>query len=743
MDRREVSLRHKILVPVMSTLLAGVSAVLFLFDRHMTSDLEQNAQDQAVLIANTIQNTVEIYDRPFQLGPVINAMSREKNVVNISTILPYTGEVVASSEADWRNVQVDQLAADVFPRKVFDEFRANNFSTMGYMHEDGFTYTYARQFNFRIDDEGEILRPVLVLVQLDRYEQMLSNNRELQVFFLISLVAILLMAVFLYALFSYYIFTPINNVINVIDRRAEGDKQAKARVHRHDEIGLLALNLNILIDTEEIIRGELAEREKEFQIIFDAVPLRIICKDDKNNVLKMNRAAAEMLGTTVEQGEGKNTAELLSRETAQKYHKNDLTVIESGVPELNVVTSYQHHGTSGWIKRHLIPYKSAMGGEQRILVVIEDITELVESEKRFERVIEASRDGIFDWPDLSSPKQYWSPQFKSLIGYSDQEISASRESFLSIIHPDDLSVARRNLEQYIDSGKPYEQEYRLKCKNGEYKWFLARSIAFKDSISGIAHLCGTITDIQDRKEAEQKLAEYMAELERSNSDLEQFTRIASHDLKAPLRGISQLVSWIAEDLESEDHTQVHQNIDMIQTRIRRLEQLLNDLLTFSRVGRGKEVCREVSVESMAKEIFDLSHPPRGFQLKLEGELPVLNTLAAPFELIMRNLISNAIKHHGSDTGTITVSARDAEKQNFYEFSVSDDGQGIDPKYHSIVFEMFSSLRPKDEVEGTGMGLSIVEKIVRTYGGEIYLESDVGQGATIRFLWPKDLDICNF
>ncbi|MEQ9210342.1 MAG: HAMP domain-containing sensor histidine kinase, partial [Pseudomonadales bacterium] len=181
----------------------------------------------------------------------------------------------------------------------------------------------------------------------------------------------------------------------------------------------------------------------------------------------------------------------------------------------------------------------------------------------------------------------------------------------------------------------------------------------------------------------------------------------------------------------------------IQTRIRRLEQLLNDLLTFSKVGRGKEVCREIAVESMAKEIFDLSHPPKGFDLKVEGELPVFNTLAAPFELIMRNLISNAIKHHGSDTGTITLSARNADKQNFYEFSVSDDGQGIDPKYHSVVFEMFSSLRPKDEVEGTGMGLSIVEKIVRTYGGEIHLESDVGQGTTIRFLWPRDLDVCNF
>jgi|GEM_PF-6960254 len=744
MDRRKVSLMPLILVPVVSIILAGASLVLFLLERHMSKDLELAARDQAVLIANTIRNKVEIYDHLFQLGPLIESMAIEKNVVNISTMLPYTGEIITSSEADWRNMQVDELGASVLPRMVFDQFMANNFSTVGRLHEDSHTYTYAHQFNFRLDESGEILRPVLILLQLDTSEKAQVNRDQLQFYFLISLAAIVLMALFLYALFSYYIFTPINDVINVIDRRAEGDKKAKARVYRHDEIGLLALNLNIFIDTEEIIRGELTEKEEELQIIFDAVPLRIMCKDDKNNVLRMNKAAAEMLGTTVEEGEGKNITEFLPKDQAEQYFKDNLRVIESGVPEVDVVIRFRHpDGSNGWIKRHQMPYPSAMEGDRRILLVIEDITKLVESEKRFECVIEASKDGIRDWPDLSRSEQYWSPQFKSLLGYSDHELTANRETFLSIIHPDDLPATQRNLDQHINSGKPYEQEYRLKCKNGEYKWFLARSIVIKDDISGVTGLCGSITDIQGRKEAEYKLAEYMAELERSNNDLEQFTRVASHDLKAPLRGISQLVSWIAEDLESGDHTQVNQNIGMIQKRIKRLEQLLNDLLTFSKVGRGKEVCREIAVETMAKEIFDLSHPPKGFELKLEGELPVLDTLAAPFELIIRNLFSNAIKHHGGDIGTITFSGKEADIGNFYEFSVSDDGQGIDPKYHRVVFEMFSSLRPKDEVEGTGMGLSIVEKIVRTYGGEIYLESDVGQGTTIRFLWPRDLDAYNF
>ena len=741
MDGRKFSLRHVVFIPVMCVLLIGASAILFLIDRDMTNEREQDVKDQAVLIINTIRNAVEIYGRPFLLDPVIEAMVREKNVNNISIILSYTGEIAASSENEWKNQLVSQLDADQLPRAVFDEFTANNLTELGRMQSDGYTYTYAQRFSFRLDDEGEILRPVLVLVQLDTFEKMRSNAEELQILFLISILAIIITSIFLYVLFAHFIFNPINNVISVIDRRAEGDKSVKAKVFRHDEIGMLALNLNILVDTEEIIRGELAERERELRVMFDAVPLKILCKDNKNNLIKINKATAEMLGTTVEEGEGRNMAEFVSKEQAKEFFESGLRVITSGDPELNVITKYQNmDGTVGWVRRHRIPYASAMGGEPRVLVVIEDITALVESEKRLERVIEASRDGIHDCPDISKPEQYWSPQFKAMLGYSDFELEPSRDKFLSIIHPDDLSIAERNLKQQIETGKPCEYEYRLRCKNGEYKWFLATSIAFEDETSGLKRICGTISDIQDRKEAEQQLAMYMAELERSNNDLAQFARIASHDLKAPLRGIAQLISWIEEDLKTDDHSQIQPNIDMIQNRIVRLERLLNDLLTFSHVGRRKESCRKIAVEPMVREIFEISHPPKGFKLVLEGELPEMDTLAAPFELILRNLIANAIKHHGDEKGTITVSGKAAEKEGFYEFSVSDDGQGIDPKYHKKVFEMFSSLRPKDEVEGTGMGLSIVEKILRTYGGEIYLESVVGEGTTLRFLWPMDFDL---
>ncbi len=744
MDHRERSLRHIILIPVISILLIGACSVLFLIDRDMNIDREQDAREQAKLIANTIRNAVDIYGRPFQLAPVVEALAQENNVLNVSVILPYSGEVIVSSEPSWQNTQVHEMGENLLPRSVFDELSANQLSEIGRMQEDGSTYTYARRFDFRLDGEGEILRPVLIVMQLDTLAKMQADKRELQFYFLLSLVAILLLDVFLYTLFSYYIFGPLKDVINVIDRRAEGDKHSKARVYRHDEIGVLALNLNILVETEEIIRSELAERENELQIIFDSVPLAILCKDDKNNILKMNRGAAEMLGTSVEVGEGRNTAEFVSREKAQEFYENNLRVIETGIPELNVISQYKHlDGTSGWVRRHRIPYPSTMGGKRRILVVIEDITQLVESEKRLERVIEASMDGIRDWPDLSKPEQYWSPQFKALLGYEEDEIKASHETFLSLLHPDDFPATRRNLEQHIGTGKPYEQEYRLKCKNGQYKWFLARSIAFEDEISGVKRLCGTVTDIQDRKEAEEQLAMYMAELERSNNDLSQFARVASHDLKAPLRGISQLISWIQEDLESGDQGQVQQNINLIQSRIKRLDSLLTDLLTFSQVGRRQEASREINVETMTREIFEISHPPRDFALEFTGKLPVFNTLAAPFELILRNLISNAIKHHGGESGTITVSGKQAEDEDFYEFAVSDDGQGIDPKFHERVFEMFSSLRPKDEVDGTGMGLSIVEKIVRTYGGEIHLESEPGKGTTIRFLWPKNLDVYSF
>lgn len=245
-----------------------------------------------------------------------------------------------------------------------------------------------------------------------------------------------------------------------------------------------------------------------------------------------------------------------------------------------------------------------------------------------------------------------------------------------------------------------------------------------------------IVDISERVRAASRLAIHATELERSNKELDTFAYVASHDLKSPLRGISQLASWIQEDMSGNLPPTVEGHLQMMRSRITRMERLLDDLLAYSRVGRVESSLGRVDCSALAREIFALIGPPRGFRLVVKEPLPTLITLATPFDQVLRNLFANAIKHHDRDTGTVIFSARQIEEK--IEFSVEDDGPGIAPEFHQRVFDMFQTLRPRDAIEGSGMGLAFVKKIIETYGGTVTLQSDGRRGTVFIFTWPIEI-----
>ena len=245
----------------------------------------------------------------------------------------------------------------------------------------------------------------------------------------------------------------------------------------------------------------------------------------------------------------------------------------------------------------------------------------------------------------------------------------------------------------------------------------------------------TITDITRSKRQERQLRRRRDELERSNKELATFAYVASHDLRSPLRGISQLAQWIVEDMPGDLPPEVSEHLRMMQSRIVRMERLLDDLLSYSRVGRIEGDIVEVDVADLCRDLFDLLAPPAAFRLGLGEGLPVFSTLVTPFTLVLRNLIGNAIKHRARDDGMVAVSAR--QESGVYAFTVTDDGPGIPPEYHERVFGLFQTLRPRDEVEGSGMGLALVRKIVELYGGAVRLESDGESGSRFIFTWPDE------
>ena len=229
------------------------------------------------------------------------------------------------------------------------------------------------------------------------------------------------------------------------------------------------------------------------------------------------------------------------------------------------------------------------------------------------------------------------------------------------------------------------------------------------------------------------LSRNIKELEKRNSELKQFAYVVSHDLKAPIRGIYNVIQWIEEDLGNELSAQMRKYLNIIPDRIKRMEDLIHGLLDYARIGREQPLKETVDVGALVQDQVDLI-VPKSFSVKI-SEMPVINTERIRMEQVFSNLISNAVKYNSGADGKISISCKESE--DFYEFRVGDNGIGIEPEFHEKIFVIFQTLREKHAQESTGIGLAIVKKIIEDQGCAIRVESALGKGSTFIFTWPKN------
>lgn len=235
------------------------------------------------------------------------------------------------------------------------------------------------------------------------------------------------------------------------------------------------------------------------------------------------------------------------------------------------------------------------------------------------------------------------------------------------------------------------------------------------------------------RDLERRVQARTHELEVSNAELERFAYVASHDLRSPLHAIESLAAWLEEDLDAVLDPPSREKMALLRGRVGRMEALLDGLLAYSRAGHLKSEITTVDVGRLVAETAELLGPPAGFRVETRGEMPVFPTLEVPLRQVLRNLLDNAFKHHDRATGRVVVAVHELDDR--YELSVSDDGPGIPAAFHEQIYDVFRTLKPRDEVEGSGMGLAIVKKVVETGGGTIAVTSE-GRGTTFRFTWPK-------
>jgi len=253
------------------------------------------------------------------------------------------------------------------------------------------------------------------------------------------------------------------------------------------------------------------------------------------------------------------------------------------------------------------------------------------------------------------------------------------------------------------------------------EFFNTASLQQDDNILFLMETLGVqLARALERMSAEQELMQANQVLEQTNAELDTFAYVASHDLRAPLRGMDTVAKWIEQDLDGGDKDDIRTNLGLLRGRVVRMENLLADILSYARAGKRESEPEMVDVGEMLRELVKWADAPSGFEIKLQAELPTFFISRTLLEQVFMNLISNGIKHHDRAAGVIEILYK--VEDGYHVFIVRDDGPGIPPQFHDRVFTMFKTLKPRDDVEGSGIGLAIVKKMIVISLGLVHIES---------------------
>lgn len=262
---------------------------------------------------------------------------------------------------------------------------------------------------------------------------------------------------------------------------------------------------------------------------------------------------------------------------------------------------------------------------------------------------------------------------------------------------------------------------------GTPKWWEVIVTPMLDEDGEVREILSVSRDITVRKTAEEVL-------QQRNQELDRFTYVVTHDLKAPLRGISNLADWIAEDAGDRLPPESLEHLMLMQQRVQRMNALIDGLLQFSRIGREKLPTESVELTELLQETIDSLSPPAGFAITHTRSISKIATKRLFLSQVLSNLISNAIKHHDRDRGKIEISIEDCDTH--YQFAIADDGPGIDSRDRERIFQIFQTLKNKTSTTNTGIGLALVTKIIEQEGGKLWLEENTPRGSRFCFTWKK-------
>lgn len=529
-----------------------------------------------------------------------------------------------------------------------------------------------------------------------------------------------------------------------------------------DELDAIAIGLNTM--AEELLAANKAEAEQLKKIkeanhfldtVLDNIPNLVFVKDVKQfRYLRVNKACERLLGKTSDELAGKNNFDLFPKEEAEFFAELDRKAIEhhgvTDIPEELVSTP------SGprWLHTQKMPIIEK-GKVLYLLGISEDITNrkkteqaLKESEQRLRLLVEGVRDYAIFMVDTTGHVLNWNKGAENIKGYAANEIIGRHISVFYTKEDVEAGKPTFNLKLATEKGRFEDIGWRVK-KDGTKFW---ADVLFTPLYNEKQELTGysKITrDITERKAAEDKVKQLNRELsfnidqlENSNKELEAFTYSVSHDLRAPLRAIHGYTKILEEEYITKLPPEALTMMDSVMNNAKKMGQLIDDLLAFSRLGKKDIRKKEVDVEKMVNTV--ISELKKSGGVKAEFIIHPLHTAYADASLLYQvfvNLLSNAVKY-SSLVAKPKVEIGSKEENEEIIYYIKDNGTGFDMKYYNKLFGIFQRLHDASEFEGTGVGLALVKRIIVRHNGRVWAESEPGKESVFYVALKKQKYLTN-
>lgn len=498
-----------------------------------------------------------------------------------------------------------------------------------------------------------------------------------------------------------------------------------------DGLGIITSDITMRKQAEQA----LFETKEKYQMLVEKLEEGVLLEDAEGKISFVNPKTTDLLGYMENELLGKHWTYIVSAETSGKV-KTEIIKRSEGISSSYEINLQAKDQSLIPVIVSASPIFSESDEFSGVLSVFTNVSEqkqvekkLIETKNRLEYLLKSSPAVIYTC-DPKSPYGITSisENVKEMTGYDPQDYLADPNFMDDRIHPEDRERIIASLNEISKQGN-FLAVYRFRHKNGSYRWMLEESKLIHNEQGNVLDLIGSWGDITRQKQAEKDLLLV-------NQELRDFSSIVAHDLKAPLRNMKTIVNWLLRDSSDELNEEGKDHLTSLIKQTTHMDALIDGIWQYSRIDRLQKEIMNINLNDLLSEIIGVLSPPDNITINPQAKLPILAVDRTHITQIFSNLIENAIKFMDKPKGHIYINCED--KKSLWQFSVTDNGPGIDEGQFKRIFQMFQTLGPWDETKGTGIGLAIVKKIVELNGGKVWLESTVGEGSTFFFTMSKGM-----